>query len=159
MGGEDFKNTKNSHFQKVLCKVEEINDLFLSYFLYPYFPLFSVGKEGKRKLYIQEVKHWIFNPYWEHYCTSLRKNISNPLKMKIVRASTTNSSSLRLGDSVLLHLQPAAGRKDDGKQQLPEAEKMDLDLCKGQVAKICHILPIVQHHVYHHHVLGFKNCF
>lgn len=83
---------------------------------------------------------------------SLRKDRNSLHKVKIARARTTKSSSLRLGDPGWLDIQPAAGRKEDGKQQLPYAEMMSLDLHKGQVAKICHILPIVQHHVYCHHI-------
>lgn len=84
--------------------------------------------------------------------TSLREDRNSQHKVKIARARTTNSSSLRLGDPGWLDIQPAAGRKGDGKQQLPYAEMMGLDLHKGQVAKICHTLPIVQHHVYCLHV-------
>lgn len=91
--------------------------------------------------------------------TSLRKERNSLRKVKIARARTTNSSSLRLGDPGWLDTQPAAGRKEDGKQQLPYAETVGLDLHHGQVAKTCHILLIVHHHVYRHHVLGFKNCF
>lgn len=75
--------------------------------------------------------------------TSLKKDRNSLYKVKIARARTTNSNSPRLGDPGWLDIQPAAGRKKDGKQQLPWAEMMSLDLHKGQVAKIC--LPYTSH--------------
>lgn len=47
--------------------------------------------------------------------TSLKKDRNSLYKVKIAKARITNSSSLRLGDPGWLDIQPAAGRKKDGK--------------------------------------------
>lgn len=78
--------------------------------------------QGKRKLCIQEVKHWIFQSYFY----KLKKGYKQPAYND--NSKNTKRSSLTVVDPGRLDIQPASGRKEGIKQQLPKAEMRGLDL-------------------------------
>lgn len=106
--------------------------MFLPYFLYPPLPpSLMCACPGEEEALHSRSQALDFQSYFY----KLKKWHRQPAYSENSKSKDTGRSSLGVGDPGRLDIQPAAGRKEGVKQQLPKAEMMGLDLHKGQVAR------------------------